>query len=96
LLCFMNIARRTESIAEDLTVAERILLMCIYSGTDWRTASRITAATVAAMVLRGLVEREAAGRLSLSGEGRAAVEVMLKFNDGAGSAGPHGQKATGV
>jgi len=81
LLCLMNIARRVESIADDLTVSERILLLCIASGTDWQTASRVTAATVAAMVLRGLVERDAAGQLSLSGEGRAAVEVLLKLDD---------------
>jgi hypothetical protein len=77
----MNLARSPDSVAEDLTVAERILLMCIYSGTDWRTASRVTAATVAAMVLKGLVERDAAGRLSLSGEGRGAVEVLLKVEE---------------
>jgi hypothetical protein len=77
----MNIARRVESVAEDLTVTERVLLLCIDSGTDWHTASRVTAATVAAMVLRGLVERDAAGRLSLSGEGRAAVEALLKVEE---------------
>jgi hypothetical protein len=77
----MNLARKPESVAEDLSVAERILLLCIDSGTDWQTASRVTTATVAAMVLKGLVERDAAGRLSLSGEGRAAVEVMLKLDD---------------
>ena len=77
----MNLARKPESVAEDLTVSERILLLCIDSGTDWQTASRVTTATVAAMVLKGLVERDAAGRLTLSGEGRAAVEVMLKLDD---------------
>jgi hypothetical protein len=77
----MNLARKPESIAADLTVPERILLLCIDTGGDWRKASRVTAATVAAMVLKGLVERDAAGRLSLSGEGRAAVEVLLKIDD---------------
>ena len=81
MLLKMNLARRPETIAEDLTVPERILLLCIDSGTDWQTASRVTTATVAAMVLKGLVERDATGRLSLSGEGRAAVEVMLKLDD---------------
>jgi hypothetical protein len=77
----MNIARRVESVAEDLTVPERILLFCADTGADWRKASGVTGATVAAMVLKGLVERDAAGRLSLTGEGRAAVEVLLKVEE---------------
>jgi hypothetical protein len=56
-------------------------LFCIDTGLDWRKASRVTGATVAAMVLKGLVERDAAGRLSLSGEGRGAVEVLLKVEE---------------
>jgi hypothetical protein len=55
-----------------------ILLFCIDSGADWQKASSVAGATVAAMVLRGLVERNAAGQLSLSGERRATVEVLLK------------------
>jgi hypothetical protein len=74
----MHVARTPESIAADLTVPERILLFCIDSGTDWQKSSRVTDATVAAMVLRGLVECDAVGRLSLSGEGRATVAVLLK------------------
>ena len=81
MLCLMNIARRVESVAEDLTVPERILLFCADTGADWRKASGVTSATVAAMVLKGLVERDAAGRLSLSGKGRAAVEVLLKVEE---------------
>ena len=77
MLCLMNIARRVESVAEDLTVPERILLFCADTGADWRKASGVTSATVAAMVLKGLVER----RLSLSGKGRAAVEVLLKVEE---------------
>jgi hypothetical protein len=72
---------REESVAEDLTVPERILLFCADAGAHWQKAPGVTSATVAAMVLRGLVERDAAGRLSLSGEGRAAVEVLLKLDD---------------
>jgi hypothetical protein len=33
---------------------------------------------VSAMVVKGLVERDAVGRLMLSGEGRATVAVLLK------------------
>jgi hypothetical protein len=34
--------------------------------------------TVAVSVLKGLVERDAVGRLTLSGEGRAAVGMLFK------------------
>jgi hypothetical protein len=74
----MNIARKPEFIAEDLAVPERILLFCIDSGIDWQKASSVTGATVAAMLLRGLVECDAVGRLTLSGEGRAAVRVLFR------------------
>ena len=73
--------RKPERVAADLTLPECILLFCIDTGLDWRKASRVTGATVAAMVLKGLVERDAAGRLSLSGEGRGAVEVLLKVEE---------------
>ena len=73
----MKVAREPESIAEGLTVPERILLFCIDSGTDWQKASSVNAATVAAMVLRDLVERDAVGRLALTGEGRATVAALI-------------------
>jgi hypothetical protein len=73
----MKIAREPESIAEGLTVPERTLLFCIDLGADWQKASSITAATVAAMVLKDLVERDAAGRLALTGEGRATVAALF-------------------
>jgi hypothetical protein len=68
----MHVARTPESIAADLTVPECLLLSCIDSRTDWQKSSRVTDATMAAMVLRGLVERDALGRLSVSRE-RAAL-----------------------
>jgi hypothetical protein len=74
----MKLARTPESIATDLTVPERLLLFCIDSGTDWQKVSRVTGATVTAMVLKDLVERNAVGRLTLTGEGRATVAVLLK------------------
>jgi hypothetical protein len=73
----MKVAREPESIAEGLTVPERILLFCIDSGTDWQKASGVTAATVTAMVLKDLVERDAVGRLALTGEGRATVAALF-------------------
>jgi hypothetical protein len=74
----MNIARNPENLAADLSVPERALLLCIASGVDWEKDPSVTGATVAASVLKGLVERDALGRLTLSGEGRAAVGVLFK------------------
>jgi hypothetical protein len=74
----MNIARNPENIARGLSVQERTLLFCIDSGVDWEKDPRVTRATVAASLLKGLVERDALGRLTLSGEGRAAVGVLFK------------------
>ena len=61
-----------------LAAAERTLLFCVAGGIDWQDALGVTDDTVTAIVLRGLVERDAVGRLSLSGEGRATVAVLLK------------------
>jgi hypothetical protein len=74
----MKVGRTPESIAAGLTVPERILLLCIDSGTDCQKVSRITGETVTAAVAKGLVDRDASGRLTLSGEGRATVAVLLK------------------
>ena len=51
------------------TIPERILLFCVASDTDWEHAG-ITGATVTAMVIRGLIERDTAGHLHLTKEGR--------------------------
>jgi len=59
-----------------LTIPERILLFCVASGTDWEHAG-ITGATVTAMVVRGLIERDAGNRLALTTEGRAALDELL-------------------
>jgi hypothetical protein len=59
-----------------LNIPERILLFCVASGTDWEHA-HITGVTVTAMVVRGLIERDAGGRLTLTPQGRAALDVLL-------------------
>jgi hypothetical protein len=53
-------------------------LFSIACGVDWNYNPSITRATVVATVLKGLVERDATGRLTLSGEGCAAVRVLFK------------------
>ena len=69
---------KPETVAASLTAVERILLFCIDSGTDWQKRSRITGATVTAMAVRGLVEHDAVGRLTLTVEGRAVLADVLK------------------
>jgi hypothetical protein len=63
-------------IATELSVPERILLFCVASGTEWKKA--VTASTIARLSVRGLIQRDPLGRLSLTKEGRAALEALLK------------------
>jgi hypothetical protein len=53
------------TIAAELAVLERVLLFCVASGTEWAEVG-VTGATATAMLVRGLVERDAAGRLELT------------------------------
>ena len=68
--------RQPETVAARLSVAERILLFCITSHTDWQKPD-VTGATVTAMAVRGLIERDAAARLSLTDEGREVLAALL-------------------
>jgi hypothetical protein len=62
--------------ARTLSLPERLLLFCVASNTDWEHAG-IMGATVTAMVIRGLIERDAANRLTLTPQGRAALDELL-------------------
>jgi hypothetical protein len=64
------------SIAAELTVPERLLLFCLASDTDWQAAS-VTHATAQHMMVRGLIEREAASRFKLTDQGRAVLAALL-------------------
>jgi hypothetical protein len=63
-------------IAADLSAQERILLFCIASGTEWAEAG-VTGKTETAMVVRGLIDRDAAGRLVLTPDGRTVLDALL-------------------
>jgi hypothetical protein len=63
-------------VAADLSTPERILLFCLASGTEWAQAG-VTGATVTAMVVRELVDRDSAARLVLMSDGRAVLNAML-------------------
>jgi hypothetical protein len=70
-------ARAAKPDAEpSLSVRERVLLFCVASGTEWEHAG-ITGDTVTGMVVKGLIERDAGGRLSLTDSGRAALRWLL-------------------
>jgi hypothetical protein len=57
-----------------LTVRERILLFCARSGSDWQRAG-VTSETVTVLIVRGLLVRNATGRLTLTG--REALRALL-------------------
>src|SRR5215831_530884 len=62
--------------AAGLTVRERVLLFCIGSGTDWPRAG-VTGETETALVVKGLLARDAPGHLALTDEGRATLRALL-------------------
>jgi hypothetical protein len=62
--------------AKALTVPERLLLLCAASGIDFKNA-KIAERTVTEVVVKGLIERAAAGQLSLTDRGRAVLRAML-------------------
>jgi hypothetical protein len=62
--------------AAGLSVRERVLLFCAASGTDWQHAG-ITGESVTAMVVKGLIERDAVGVITLTDRGRAVLRAML-------------------
>jgi hypothetical protein len=63
-------------MAADLSTPERVLLFCLASGTEWAQAG-VTGKTETAMVVRGLVDRDSAGRLVLTPDGRAVLDALL-------------------
>jgi hypothetical protein len=66
-----------EPIAASLTVPERLLLFCLASNTDWQKAG-ITHATARHLMVRGLIERQAATGYLLTEQGRAVLAAVLE------------------
>ena len=62
-------APATEAIAAQLTVPERVLLLCLASDTDWVKAG-VPAITVQHLLVRNLVDRDRATKLALTEKGR--------------------------
>ena len=69
-------ARPTAAAAPALSIPERVLLFCVASDTDWEHAG-ITCARVTAMIVRGLIQRDPAGRLWPTKEGRTVLAALL-------------------
>jgi hypothetical protein len=59
-----------------LIVPERQLLFCIAGKIDWKTVG-ITGATVMATVTKGLIERDPAGHLHFTKDGRAVFKALV-------------------
>jgi hypothetical protein len=65
--------------ARALSFPQRILLFCVGSGTEWERTG-ITGPTVTAMVIKGRIGR-AAGKLTLTEQGRAVLAALLMEED---------------
>lgn len=59
-----------------LSVRDRMALSCVASGTEPEAAGT-TGETVTSMIVKGMIERDAGGRLSLTDSGRAALRWLL-------------------
>ena len=66
--------------AQTLSIPARLLLFCVASRTGWERAG-ITRATVTTTVVRGLIERDVAGRLAITKQGRAVLAALLMEED---------------
>jgi hypothetical protein len=65
------------SIAAGLTVPERVMLFCLASGTDWHRAGP-SRATTQHLMIKGLIERRAAGAFMLTDQGRAVFAALIE------------------
>jgi hypothetical protein len=61
----------------DLSIPERVLLFCVASGTEWERAG-VTGPEVTAAIVRGLVQRDPAGQLWLTKEGRTTFKELIE------------------
>ena len=66
--------------AQRLSIPARLLLFCVAARTDWERAG-ITRATVTTTVVRGLIERDVAGGLTITKQGRAVLAALLMEED---------------
>jgi hypothetical protein len=65
------------TIAAGLTVAERVMLFCVTSDTDWMKAG-VRAVTTRALLVKGLIERQYVLHYRLTPLGRAVFDVLVR------------------
>jgi hypothetical protein len=75
-IAVMAKAAKPDPALTGLTFRERVLLFCAASGTDWQHAG-VTGETVTAMVVKGLIERDAVGHLALTDRGPTVLRALL-------------------
>jgi hypothetical protein len=66
--------------AQALSIPARLLLFCVATRTNWERAG-ITRATVTTTVVRGLIERDLVGGLTITKQGRAVLAALLGQED---------------
>jgi predicted transcriptional regulator len=59
-----------------IAVSERLLLLCVASGIDFKHA-KIAEQVVTEVVVKGLIERDAGGHFALTDRGRVVLRAML-------------------
>jgi hypothetical protein len=69
-------AKAKKPSAAALAARERVVLFCVASGTDWQHAG-ITGEAITATIVKGLVERDAAGGPALTAAGRAVLRMLV-------------------
>ena len=62
--------------AEALSVPERLLLLCVASGIDFKHA-KIAERVAIEVAVKGLIELDTGGVLALTDRGRAVLRAML-------------------
>jgi hypothetical protein len=62
--------------ATALTVPERLLLLCVAADIDFKHA-KIAERFATGAVVKGLIERDTGGQLTLTDRGRAVLRAML-------------------
>jgi hypothetical protein len=63
-----------------LSIPARLLLFCVAARIDWERVG-VTRATVTTTVVRGLIERDVAGGLTITKHGRAVLAGLLGQED---------------
>ena len=71
---------KPDSPVQALGIRARLLLFCVAARIVWERAG-ITRATVTTLVVRGLIERDVAGGLTTTKQGRAVLAALLMDED---------------